>query len=90
MNEKIEVIVNGDLSENEINVYVKYAKEQAGKHPLIKLEINASDEEVELVYYYKSIPFERIRRITGYLVGTTDRFNNGKRAELDHRVKHHI
>ena len=34
------------------------------------------------------IRFERIRRITGYLVGTTDRFNNAKRAELDHRVKH--
>ncbi|MFR8177321.1 MAG: hypothetical protein ACLVB5_09685 [Christensenellales bacterium] len=27
------------------------------------------------------VPFERIRRITGYLVGTLDRFNNGKRAE---------
>ena len=33
-------------------------------------------------------PFERIRRITGYLVGTLDRFNNGKRAEEKDRVKH--
>jgi ribonucleoside-triphosphate reductase len=32
--------------------------------------------------------FERIRRITGYLVGTTDRFNNAKRAEEHDRVKH--
>ena len=32
--------------------------------------------------------FERIRRITGYLVGTTDRFNNAKRAEERDRVKH--
>ena len=32
--------------------------------------------------------FERIRRITGYLVGTLDRFNNGKRAEVRDRVKH--
>ena len=32
--------------------------------------------------------FERIRRITGYLVGTLDRFNNGKRAEESDRVKH--
>ena len=32
--------------------------------------------------------FERIRRITGYLVGDTDRFNNGKRAEEKDRVKH--
>ena len=32
--------------------------------------------------------FQRIRRITGYLVGTLDRFNNGKRAEEHDRVKH--
>ena len=31
---------------------------------------------------------ERIRRITGYLVGTVDRFNNAKRAEVEDRVKH--
>ena len=32
--------------------------------------------------------FDRIRRITGYLVGTTDRFNDAKRAEERDRVKH--
>lgn len=36
------------------------------------------------------IPFERIRRITGYLVGTLDRFNNAKLAEVRDRVKHNI
>lgn len=35
-------------------------------------------------------PFERIRRITGYLVGTLDRFNNAKRAEESQRVKHSL
>ena len=34
--------------------------------------------------------FERIRRITGYSVGTTDRFNNGKKAEERDRVKHSV
>ncbi len=34
------------------------------------------------------VGFERIRRITGYLVGTLDRFNNAKRAEVRDRVKH--
>ena len=33
----------------------------------------------------EGVGFERIRRITGYLVGTLDRFNNGKRAE-EHSV----
>lgn len=36
------------------------------------------------------VKFERIRRITGYLVGTVDRFNNGKRAEERDRVKHDV
>ncbi len=36
------------------------------------------------------VGFERIRRITGYLVGTVDRFNNGKRAEEHDRVKHEV
>ncbi|MBC5998390.1 anaerobic ribonucleoside triphosphate reductase [Romboutsia ilealis] len=35
-----------------------------------------------------NVKFERIRRITGYLVGTVDRFNNAKRAEVRDRVKH--
>ena len=38
----------------------------------------------------KGVKFERIRRITGYLVGTLDRFNNGKRAEERDRVKHGV
>lgn len=37
-----------------------------------------------------TMPFERIRRITGYLVGTLDRFNNAKRAEEGERVKHNV
>ena len=32
--------------------------------------------------------FDRIRRITGYLVGTLDRFNNAKKAEVNDRVTH--
>ncbi len=36
----------------------------------------------------EGVGFERIRRITGYLVGTVDRFNNAKKAEVNDRVKH--
>ena len=34
------------------------------------------------------VGFERIRRITGYLVGTLDRFNNAKKTEVQDRVTH--
>lgn len=36
----------------------------------------------------RGVAFERVRRITGYLVGTLERFNNAKRAEEQDRVKH--
>ena len=36
----------------------------------------------------EGVKFERIRRITGYLVGTMDRFNDAKAAEVRDRVKH--
>ena len=36
----------------------------------------------------QGVPFERVRRITGYLVGTLDHFNNAKKAEVADRVKH--
>ena len=38
--------------------------------------------------YGKGVPFERVRRITGSLTGTVDRWNDAKRAELKDRVVH--
>lgn len=49
------------------------------------------DSEFEFDVQYKDEDqpkFGRIRRITGYLTGTTDRWNNAKRAELKDRVCH--
>ena len=46
--------------------------------------------EKELSKNGEGVGFERIRRITGYLVGTIDRFNNAKRAEVNDRVKHGV
>lgn len=36
----------------------------------------------------RGVKFERIRRVTSYLVGTPDRFNDAKKAEVHDRVKH--
>ena len=49
-------------------------------------ELRLTDNEVVGV----GVKFERIRRITGYLVGTLDRFNDAKMAEVKDRVKHTI
>lgn len=61
-----------------------------GKYPEIK-RIDAyydGDFINAHIRYGEGQPFERIRRITGYLVGTLDRFNDAKRAEERDRVKH--
>jgi len=52
-------------------------------------------EEIAKKYYdehdqYFGEKFERLRRITGYLVGTLDRWNDGKKAEEKARVKHSV
>ena len=49
---------------------------------------NTVIEKNEQILVGEGQDFERIRRITGYLVGTIDRWNNAKRAEERDRVKH--
>ncbi|MDR0920160.1 MAG: hypothetical protein LBM93_13095 [Oscillospiraceae bacterium] len=68
------------------------AKEaRAKKRVLEQLEIRyISDEECGFTTVYAAVPFQRIRRITGYLVGDISRWNNGKIAELNERVPHGI
>ena len=50
--------------------------------------VKLDGEYADIHYYTSKMPFDRIRRITGYLVGTLDRFNNAKRSEEKDRVKH--
>ena len=67
------------LVEVGIKLIEKHADEQAAKEYF--------DAHAE---YFDEGEFERLRRITGYLVGTLDRFNNAKRSEESDRVKHHL
>lgn len=55
---------------------------------LEKIEEVAENKENSKKMVGEGVGFERIRRITGYLVGTVDRFNDGKKAEEHDRVKH--
>ena len=84
-------ILNGILEQKEIDAYVEMAKDKYGdKLVSLKIEVENNDE-VTLTYILKNdVPFERIRRITGYLVGTLDKWNDAKRAEERDRVKHTV
>ena len=87
----VEITADERISEEEIRAYVKHVREKAPKRILseLSIEIPEDDEnDVNLNWRFEAPPFERIRRITGYLVGTMDKWNNGKRAEEADRVKH--
>ena len=87
---KIEVL-NGTLGEEEIKGYVEYLENKFPDKKIDTLTLKVDNDYVDMSYSFgEDIPFERIRRITGYLVGTIDRFNNAKRAEVEDRVKHSL
>ena len=83
-------VTGGSLTRAEINAYVAQIKEQNPDKLIKTVSFTVDGEYVDMSYTYDAVPFERIRRITGYLVGTVDRFNDAKRAEVMDRVKHSI
>ena len=86
----INVTISGinDTSEQEVVAYIDMLQDE-NQDELSQLTISpAENGEVNLDYVLQPARFERIRRITGYLVGTIDRWNNAKRAEEHDRVKH--
>lgn len=84
---KVRVTGIADVSEEEIQKYVKYAEDKYGSQ-LEELLVDVQEENVNLSYVLRQPSFERVRRITGYLVGTLDKWNDAKRAEERDRVKH--
>lgn len=82
-------VVNGTLNSEEISYYTNHIRQNNPGMDIDTLTLTICDDGyVDAQYSMHPIPFERIRRITGYLVGTVDRFNNAKRAEEHDRVKH--
>ncbi len=83
-------VINGKLSQKEINAYIRHGIEQYPNKCIESMDIKLDGEYVDVEYHFSDVPFQRIRRITGYLVGTLDRFNNAKRSEVEDRVKHNL
>ena len=84
------IIVNViGMDEKEAEVYVDQAIQKYGNRlKEVTVQPDPEDNDYVAMNYKLAQPFERIRRITGYLVGTLDRWGNAKRAEERDRVKH--
>lgn len=83
-------VTNGTLPQQEIDYYVNAAIEKYPDKVITAIDMEVDGDYINCAYHFSAEPFERIRRITGYLVGTLDRFNNAKRAEEADRLKHNV
>ena len=83
-------VTGGTLSQQEQDAYIVRAYRKYPHNQLEALEIHVDGDYVDLSYTLQPQKFGRIRRITGYLVGDMDRWNNAKTAEEHARVKHGI
>ncbi|MBO5164417.1 MAG: hypothetical protein J6B75_08300 [Ruminococcus sp.] len=83
-------IIGEQLPQQEIDAYIDYGMKKYPDRTIREMTVTADGDYVDLKFDFADIPFDRVRRITGYLVGTLDRFNNGKRAEERDRVKHSV
>ena len=81
-------VIGGEMSQAEINSYIDRAQKLYPEKTIEAIDLKIDGDFVDVDYHFADVPFQRIRRITGYLVGTLDRFNDAKRAEVRDRVKH--
>ena len=76
------------LSAAFIESEIEDAEQKTGRR-VVKVEISDNgDGTCTQRFWFSKVPFNRIRRITGYLVGDLNRFNNAKAQEVRDRVKH--
>lgn len=83
------VEISGNCPDNEAKAYVEYLEKKHNRK-LESLNIHLDGEYAELSYRFAPVRFERIRRITGYLVGDMTKWNDAKAAEEADRVKHSL
>lgn len=85
-----DVIVtsNEEVSEDVIRSYLSHVKQNNHGRMIQSMSLNFEGEEVGIGYYLEPEHFEKIRRITGYLVGDMTRWNDAKAAEEGDRIKH--
>ena len=81
------MIIETNTTEQETQDYVNYLESKYNRK-IKSLKVTVDDDFADLEYEFEPQPFERIRRITGYLVGSMEHWNGAKTAEEHDRVKH--
>lgn len=84
------IINNPDnIPEEIVRAAIAMMEQEEGRRVVeISIRRTENPDEYGITPVFERVPFQRIRRITGYLVGDLGRFNDAKRAEVEDRVKH--
>lgn len=78
-----------NIPEEIVQAAIAMMEQEEGRRVVeISIRRTENQDEYGITPVFEKIPFQRIRRITGYLVGDLGRFNDAKRAEVEDRVKH--
>lgn len=84
-------VLGGKISDEEKEAYTKTIQEKYPDREIESITITVDGDYVDCkTHFVPDRPFDRIRRITGYLVPNLKKWNDGKRAEERDRVKHNI
>lgn len=84
------IIHNPDnIPEEIVQAAIAMMEQEEGRRVVeISIRRTENPDEYGITPVFERVPFQRIRRITGYLVGDLGRFNDAKRSEVMDRVKH--
>lgn len=78
-----------NIPEEIVQAAIAMMEQEEGRRVVeISIRRTENPDEYGITPVFERVPFQRIRRITGYLVGDLGRFNDAKRAEVEDRVKH--
>lgn len=78
-----------NLPEEIVQAAIQMMEQKEGRKVVeISIRRTGNPDEYGITPVFEKVPFQRIRRITGYLVGDLGRFNDAKRSEVMDRVKH--
>lgn len=78
-----------NIPEEIVQAAIQMMEQEEGRKVVeISIRRTGNPDEYGITPVFERVPFQRIRRITGYLVGDLGRFNDAKRAEVEDRVKH--
>lgn len=83
------IVTHGGITREEAQQYLEYLERKYGRC-VEYLETLPDGHYVNLKYRLHPVPIERIRRITGYLVGDMSKWNDAKTAEEQNRTKHDL